>query len=165
MESYSSPVHQAFDGPASPLFSCQCWHVGKEAMVMAPPPTHDSAVSPCFHGCPAFFLSHFTPQSSPSHPFDPSLHSQQEPLPSDCSTIPKLQLPAIVPSRVRVSLSRVCMAASRTVILIPFRVPQITCFTFSLKCFSSDSDNCPNVGIRPLFQFPHQLIAGPVLPC
>ena len=27
---------------------------GREAMVMAPPPTPDSAVSPCFHGCPAF---------------------------------------------------------------------------------------------------------------
>ena len=28
-------------------------------------------------------------------------------------------------------------------ILIPFRLPQISCFTLSLKCFSSDSDNCP----------------------
>ena len=28
-------------------------------------------------------------------------------------------------------------------ILIPFRLPQISCFTFSLKCFSSDSDSCP----------------------
>ena len=26
----------------------------REAMVLGPPPTHDSAVSPCFHGCPAF---------------------------------------------------------------------------------------------------------------
>ena len=33
--------------------------------------------------------------------------------------------------------------------LIPFRLPQISCFTLSLKCFSSDSDNCPDVGIRP----------------
>ena len=40
-------------------------------------------------------------------------------------------------------------------IVIPFRLPQISCFTFSLKCFSSDSDNCPDVGIRPLLQFPH----------
>ena len=48
-------------------------------------------------------------------------------------------------------------------ILIPFRLPQISCFTLSLKCFSSDSDNCPNVGIRPLLQFPHPLRAGPVL--
>ena len=48
-------------------------------------------------------------------------------------------------------------------ILIPFRLPQISCFTLSLKCFSSDSDNCPNVGIGPLLQFPHLPRAGPVL--
>ena len=40
---------------------------------------------------------------------------------------------------------------ARTLILIPFRLPQISCFTLSLKCFSSDSDNCPNVGIGPCF--------------
>ena len=48
-------------------------------------------------------------------------------------------------------------------ILIPFRLPQISCFTLSLKCFSSDSDNCPNVGIRPLLHFPDPRRAGPVL--
>ena len=44
--------------------------------------------------------------------------------------------------------------------LIPFKLPQITCFTLSLKCFSSDSDNCPDVGIGPLLQFPHPPRAG-----
>ena len=39
----------------------------------------DSAVSPCFHGGPAFFHRHFPPQSPPSHPFNPSLRSQQQP--------------------------------------------------------------------------------------
>ena len=48
-------------------------------------------------------------------------------------------------------------------ILIPFRLPQISCFTLNLKCFSSDSGNCPNVGIGPLLQFPHPPRAGPVL--
>ena len=48
-------------------------------------------------------------------------------------------------------------------ILIPFRLPQITCFTLSLKCFSSDSDNCPNMEIRPLLQFPHPARPGPIL--
>ena len=48
-------------------------------------------------------------------------------------------------------------------ILIPFRLPQINCFTVSLKCFSSDSDNCPYVGIGPLLQFPHLPRAGPGL--
>ena len=48
-------------------------------------------------------------------------------------------------------------------ILIPFRLPHISCFTLSLKCFSSDSDNCPAVGIGPLLLFPHPLRAGPIL--
>ena len=48
-------------------------------------------------------------------------------------------------------------------ILIPFRLPQSSCFTLNLKCFSSDSDNCPALGIRPLLQFPHPARAGPVL--
>ena len=48
-------------------------------------------------------------------------------------------------------------------ILIPFRLPQISCFPLSLRCFSSDSDNCPTVGIGPLLQFPHPWRAGPVL--
>ena len=48
-------------------------------------------------------------------------------------------------------------------ILIPFRLPQISCFPLSLKCFSSDSDNCPGVGSGPLLQSPHPLRAGPVL--
>ena len=39
-------------------------------------------------------------------------------------------------------------------ILIPFRLPQISCFTLSLKCFSSDSDNCPDVVIGPLASVP-----------
>ena len=48
-------------------------------------------------------------------------------------------------------------------ILILFRLPQISCFTLSLKCFSSDSDNCPDVGLVPMFKFPYPLRAGPVL--
>ena len=87
----------------------------RDTMVMAPPLTRDSAVSPCFHGCPAFLHRRFPPQSPPSHPLHLSLRSQQQPLPYDCSTIPKLQLPADVPSRGPESLSRVCMAAARTI--------------------------------------------------
>ena len=48
-------------------------------------------------------------------------------------------------------------------ILIPFRLPQISCFTLSLNCFSSDSDSRPSVRIRALLQFPYPLRAGPVL--
>ena len=39
-------------------------------------------------------------------------------------------------------------------IFIPLRLQQVSCFTLSLKCFSSASENCPDVGIRPLLQFP-----------
>ena len=48
-------------------------------------------------------------------------------------------------------------------ILIPFRLPQISCFTLSLKGFSSDSDNFPAVEIGPLLLFPHLLRAGRTL--
>ena len=48
-------------------------------------------------------------------------------------------------------------------ILISFRLPQISSFTLSLKCFSSDSDSCPTVGIGALLQFPYLPRAGPVL--
>ena len=48
-------------------------------------------------------------------------------------------------------------------ILIPFGLPQINCFTLSLKCFSFDLEGYPDVEIGPLLQFPHWLRAGPVL--
>ena len=133
-------------------------------MMLGPPPTHDSAVSPCFHGCPAFLHRHSPPPSPPSHPFDLSLHSQQQPLPWDCSTILKLQFPKlqlIQGTSIPVLYMYVCVKVC--LILIPFRLPQISCFILSLKCFSSDSDCCPDVGIGPLLQFPYPLKAGPVL--
>ena len=46
------------------------------------------------------------------------------------------------------------MAVARTVWSIPFKLPQISCFTLSLKCFSSDSDNCPDVGTWPVSVLP-----------
>ena len=118
-------MYQAFDWPASivqlPMLAC----MGREATVMAPPPTHDSAVSPCFQGCPAFLYRHFSPKS-PSHLLDLSLHSQQQPLPWDCSTISKLLLPAAAPSKGSKSLSGVYMAAAR-----------IVWFSFHLGCHRS----------------------------
>ena len=77
-----------------------------------------------------------------------------------CSTVPKLQLQ---PFRGSMSLSGTYGCSKDCLILIPFRLPQISYFIPSLKCFSSDSDNCPHVGIRPLVQFSHLLRAGPVL--
>ena len=98
----------------------------REVMVMAPPPIHDSAVSLCFHGCLAFLHRNFPLRSPPSHPLNLSLHSQQQPSPWDCSTTPKLQLPATVPSRGPSSLSGVCMAVARNV-----------WFSFHLGCHRS----------------------------
>ena len=84
-------------------------------MVTAPPTPRDSAVSPCFCGCLVLLHRYLSPQSPPSHPFSLSLRSQQQPSPWDCSTVPKLQLPATVPSRGPAFLSGVYMAAARTV--------------------------------------------------
>ena len=132
--------------------------------MLAPSPLRGSAESPCFHGCPAFLHRHFPPQSPPSHPLDPSLHSPQQPLPGDCSTIPKLQLPAAVPSRGATSLSVVCMAAARSLR-----------FSFRLGCHKSAASLsalnvspltqiiAPVLGSHPFFSSPLPLRAGPVL--
>ena len=127
-------------------------------MVIAPHPRHDSAVSPCFHGCPAFppqFPPHIPSihvsavNSSPRLGIAPqSLNSSSQPLHLPGTYIPVWGM---------YGCSKDCLA------LIPFRLPQISCFTFSRKCLYSDSYNCLNVGIRPLLQFPQWLRAGPVL--
>ena len=119
----------------------------REAMVMAPPPTCDSAASPCFHGCPIFLYRHFPSQSPPSHPLDPSLHSQQQPCPgmapqSLSSGSQLLCLPGdLHPCPGHVGLEQ-GLSDSHSITL-----PQISCFT--LHCFCSDSDNCPDVRNRP----------------
>ena len=134
----------------------------REAMLMAPLPMRNSAVSPCFHRCLAFLHLHFPLRAPDSHPLGPSLHSQQQPSPWDCFTLPSssqtLCLPGTcVPLRGMYDCGKDCL------ILIPFRLPQISCFTLSLKCFSSDSDNFPDVGIGPLLQFPDPPRASPFL--
>ena len=137
---------QVLDGPASLLFSYLKLACGERGtMVMAPTPMHDSAVSSCFCGCQTFLQRHFPPQSSPSHSINPSLHS--------CCPFQEFHVPA----QNMYGCSKDCL------ILIQFRLQQISCGTLSLKCFFSDSDNCPDVGIGPLLQFPHPLRAGPVL--
>ena len=124
-------------------------------MVMAPPPTHDSAVSPCFHGWPVFLHRHFPPQSSPSNPLDLSLHSQQKPLPWDCSKIPKPAPSLCIFQVIYIPVWGMYGCGKDCLILISFMLSQISCFILSLKCFSSDPDNCTELGIGPLFQFLH----------
>ena len=137
-----------FDGPAS-LFSCGCWPVGGESYGDGSTPMHDSAVSPCFRGCLAFLHQHFPPQAPPSHPLDLSLHSQQQPSPWDCSTIPKLQLPAAAPSRGPASLSGVCMSAARTVWFSFHLGCHTQLFHSQLQCFSLTQTSAPIWGSDP----------------
>ena len=79
-----------------------------------------------------------------------SLHNPQAPAPSRCAF-----QGTCVPVWGMYGCGKDC--------LIQFRLSQISCFTLSLKCFSSDSDNCPDVRIGPLLQSPHLPRAGPVL--
>ena len=99
--------------------------------------------------------------------------------PSICfSTVNSSPRPGIAPQSLHSSSQLLCLPAAQDtcvpvrgmhscgkdcLILIPFRLPQISCFTLCLGCFSSDSDNCPAVGIGLLLQFPQRLRAGPVL--
>ena len=128
----------------------------------APSPTCDSAESPCFRGCPAFLHRHFPPQSPPSSRSVSLqstaaltlglLHNPQTSGPRHCT---------FQGTHVHVQGMHGC--GKDYLSLIPFRLPQSSCFSLSLKCFSFDSDNCPDAGIGPLPQFPHPLRAGPVL--
>ena len=134
---------------------------GERGLVMAPPPRHDSAVSPCFHGFPPqAFPSSVSSLPSPRSISPQStaalalrlLHNPKTPAPSLCAF-----WGTSIPGQGMYGCGKDCL------ILIPLRLPQISCFTLSLKCFSSDSDNFPNVGIGPLLQSPHLPRAGPIV--
>ena len=135
----------------------------RQAMVMAPPHTPDSAVSPCFHDCLALLHWHFPTWSPPSHPLDLSLCSQQQPLHCDCSTILKLQLPAAAPSRRPTFLPGIYIGLARTV-----------WFSFHLGCHRS-AVSLSALNVSPLTQtiaplwglnsclLPHPVSVGPIL--
>ena len=125
---------------------------------VAPPPTCDSAVSPCLHGCLAFH--HDLPPHIPSIRLSAVNNS---PCPGIApQSLSSISQPLPLPGDPHSCLAYVLLGKNH-LILIPFRLPRISYFTLSLKCFSSDSDNCPAVGIRPLLQFLHPPRAGPVL--
>ena len=91
------------------------------------------------------------------------------------STVNSSPHPGIAPQSLNSSSQLLCLlgdlhpvlgmygCSKNCLIFIPFRLPQISCFTLSVKHFSSDSDNCPKVGIRLLLQFHHPQREGPVL--
>ena len=104
-----------------------------------------------------------------------SHHNLLPQVPSVCpSAVNSSPLPEIASQSLRsnsqcCAFSGTCMPVQGTygcgkgcLILVPFRLSQISCFTLSLKCFSSDPDNCPNVGTGPLLQFPYLPRASPV---
>jgi len=103
------------------------------------------------------------PWSPPSHPLDCICTVNSSPSPGiapqslNSSSQPLHLLGTCIPVWGMYGCGKDCL------ILIPFRLPQISCFTLGLKCFSFDSDNCPDVGIRLLLQFPHPPKVGPVL--
>ena len=105
----------------------------QEAMVMAPSPMCDSAVSPCFMAA--------WPSSTGI-----SYHSLLPHIPSIClSTVNSSPRPGIAPQSLNYSSQPLCCLEyiwlpQGLSDFIPFRLPQISCFPLSLKCFSSDSD-------------------------
>ena len=109
---------------------------GERGVKMAPPPMHDSAESPCFHGCPAF-----PPQAFPTT--ISTLTSPWSISPQSTAALPLgivLQLPAAAPSRGPATLSRVCMVTARTV-----------CFSFHLGCHRS-AVSLSALNVSPLTQ-------------
>jgi len=139
------------------LFSCWYWHMGRVRLRWWLHPLHMTQqyrLASMAAWLSSTGISH--QNCSLSCPLGPSPGSQQQPLLWDCSTIPILQLPVAAPSRGPASLFGGMYGCGKDcLILIPFTLSQISCFTLSLKCFSSDPDNCTGVGIRSLLQFFH----------
>ena len=107
-------------------------------MVMSPTPIRDSAVLPCFHGCLASLISHHSLLHIPLvclSPVNSRHHSEITSQSLNSSSQPPHHLGYL-------------WLQKGLPVIIPFRLPQISFLTLSLKCFSSDPDNCPDVGDR-----------------
>ena len=152
-------VHQALDEPSLSIVQQLMLVCGeREAMVMAPALTHDSAVSPASMAAWLSSTGNALHSLLPQVPLVPLSAANSSPCPKIASqSLCSSSQGTCVPVRGMYGSGKDCL------ILIPFRLPQVSCFTLSLKYFSSDSDNCPDVGIGPWLQFPHPLRAGPDL--
>ena len=98
----------------------------------------------------------FPTMTPPSCPAGLSPSSQQQPSPWDCSPVPMLQLPATVYFRRLGSLTRVHTAAARIVwFSLHSDSPRSAASpSNSFKYFPCVSNDCFNLGIWPLLQFP-----------
>ena len=152
-----SLVRQVFDGPASLLFSCRCRTVGREKLWWWLHSLSSIALLPRLPG----FLPQAFPTTISSLTSPPSvslkstaaltlgfLHNPLTPAPSCCAF-----RGTSAPVWGMYGCGKDC----------PFRLPQISYFSLSLKRFSSDSYNCPNVEMGPPLQFPHPLRTGLML--
>ena len=122
---YGERLHTLEDSAVSP-FSLAAW-LSSTCISMISPLTSPQFVSPQSTAALSLGL----------------LHSPLSPAPSCCAF-----------QETSIPVQGMCVCGKDCLIFIPFRLPQISCFPLGLKCFSSDSDNCPDVGIRPLLQFP-----------
>ena len=159
-----SAARQAFDGPASLLFRCGCWPVGGERLWWCPHPLcmtqqyHPASMAAWLSstGIPVTVSSLTSPRSVSPQSTEPSRW--------DCSTVSQLQLPAAAPFLGPASLSRLCVAAARTV-----------WFSFHSGCHRSavsllalhvsplTQTVAPMWGSDPCFSSPRAPRAGPVL--
>ena len=112
-----SSVCQARDGPASLLFRCQCWRVGRERLWWWLYPlcvTQQYCLASMAAWLSSAGISYLSllPHVSSVHL---STVNSSPCLGIAASTIPKLRLPAASPSRGPVSLSGIHVAVARTV--------------------------------------------------
>ena len=111
-----------------PMLACG-W---REARLMIPPPMHDSTVLPCFHGgpLPSTGISyHSLLPHTPSICFSAVLTLELPPESLNSSSqLPPLPEGFYIPVQGMYGFCKDCL------ILIQFRLPQIGCFTLSLKC-------------------------------
>ena len=157
MGSFCSSVCQGFDGPASLLFSCRCWLWGERLWGWLHP-LH--MTQQCRRASMAAWLSSTGISPHDLLPHIPSIHLStvnSSPRPGVApQSLSSSSQPLHLPRDLRPCPGYVGLRQGLS-ILIPLRLSQLSCFTLSLKCFSSDSDNCPDAGIRPLLQSPDPL--------